>query len=277
MTQAEQIALYIGEQCRKAGMTLAGAAGILANVEAESAFKSTNLQDSYERSLGMNDAQYTAAVDSGAYTRFASDAAGYGLCQWTAGDRKAAMLQFHRRRGKSIGDLQTQVEWMLTEIHAYSGAWNVVASSNNARECGAAVCKRYEIPADTENQANYRGKLAEKWYAFLAANAGAEVDLAPASEPESTATAPTAAAKDEDGIDIPKTWPPRQIDSHCTGWPEVKLLEVLLQLHGYNCLIDGIFEEALTEKVTAYQRANSLTADGVVGKNTWEALGVKMQ
>ena len=62
MTETENKALYIDEQCRKAGMTLAGAAGVIANVEAESAFKSTNLQDCYERPIGMNDEQYTAVV-----------------------------------------------------------------------------------------------------------------------------------------------------------------------------------------------------------------------
>ena len=69
MTGTEQKALYIADQCRKAGMTLAGVAGILINIECESAFKSTNLQDSYELSLGMNDAQYTSRVDNGSYMK----------------------------------------------------------------------------------------------------------------------------------------------------------------------------------------------------------------
>ena len=48
MTDTENKALYIAEQCRRAGMTLAGAAGVLANVEAESAFRNDNLQDCYD-------------------------------------------------------------------------------------------------------------------------------------------------------------------------------------------------------------------------------------
>ena len=57
MTDTENKALYIAEQCRKAGMTLAGTAGVLANVEAESIFSPINLEDSKENRVGMTDAQ----------------------------------------------------------------------------------------------------------------------------------------------------------------------------------------------------------------------------
>lgn len=69
-----------------------GAAGLMGNLYAESGLLPNNLQDSYESSLGYSDASYTGAVDSGAYTGFASDSAGYGLAQWTAQDRKENCL-----------------------------------------------------------------------------------------------------------------------------------------------------------------------------------------
>lgn len=269
MTGTESKALYIAEQCRKAGMTLAGAAGILINIECESAFKSTNLQDSYEISLGMNDAQYTSRVDNGSYLRFTSDSAGYGLCQWTAGDRKDGMLKFHRKRGVSIGDFRTQVDWMLQEIRGYSYAWKICAVSNNPYECGYAVCKYYEIPADTENKAKYRGGEAQRWYDFLTANMGAEVAI-----PEADPLPEQSAAVDEEGIPIPQTWPPRVIDMHCTGWPEVWLLQAILRCMRYNVLVDGIWGSALTDKVIQFQQANGLDADGVVGPMTWQRLGL---
>ena len=64
----------------------------MGNLEAESAMTPTNLQNSYESKLGMNDAEYTASVDAGVYTNFATDAAGYGLAQWTWNTRKQALL-----------------------------------------------------------------------------------------------------------------------------------------------------------------------------------------
>ena len=53
-----------------------GVAGLMGNLNAESGLNPNNLQNSYEKSLGMTDAQYTAAVDNGSYTNFAKDSAG---------------------------------------------------------------------------------------------------------------------------------------------------------------------------------------------------------
>lgn len=270
MTGTESKALYIAEQCRKAGMTLAGVAGILINIECESAFKSTNLQDTYEVSLGMNDAQYTSRVDNGSYTRFTVDKAGYGLCQWTAGDRKDGMIRFHRARGVSIGDFRTQVDWMLQEIRSYSYAWRTCATSNNPYECGYAVCKYYEIPANTEAKAEYRGGQAQRWYDFLAANIGAEIVI-PESAP-APAEQSSSVDVDEDGIPIPQTWPPRVIDEHCSGWPEVWLLQSLLKCRGFNVLVDGIWGAVLSDKVKQFQQAHNLDPDGAVGPLSWTAL-----
>lgn len=66
--------------------------------------------------LGYNDATYTAAVDNGTYTNFVKDSAGYGLAQWTYWSRKQAMLAFHQSKNKSIGDLQTQLEFLIKEL-----------------------------------------------------------------------------------------------------------------------------------------------------------------
>jgi hypothetical protein len=53
----------------------------MGNLYAESGLRSNNLQNTYEKKLGMTDEQYTAAVDNGSYTNFVRDAAGYGLAQ----------------------------------------------------------------------------------------------------------------------------------------------------------------------------------------------------
>lgn len=269
MTGIEEKALYIGQKCIAAGMTVAGAAGILANIEAESVFKSTNLEDSKENRLGMNDASYTAAVDSGRYQGFAGDDAGYGLCQWTAGDRKDGMLKFHRLRGKSIGDFQTQVEWMLTEIRGYGRAWDKVRSSNSPYDCGYAVCKYYEIPTDTENKAQTRGGNAQKWFGFLAQ--AIDSGASPVIIQEAPEAAP-AQELDEDGVPVPVTWPPRMIDARCDGWPEVKLLQATLVCRGYSVPVDGLWSKTLTEKVKAFQKSRGLTDDGCVGPMTWGCL-----
>ena len=268
MTDTENKALYIAEQCRKAGMTLAGAAGVVANIEAESAFIPINVQDCFEGRVGP-DAVYTRSVDSGAYTRFATDGVGYGLAQWTAADRKEGMLRFHKARGESIGDFQTQVDWLIQEMRGYSRAWNTVTTSNDPFECGYTVCRYYEIPADTENQANHRGGRARVWYSFLQANAGSGSTI-PEGPAAGTGSEPE---KDDDGIEIPTTWPPRTIDKeHCSGWPEIRLMQTALICRGYNALDNGIFDKAAEDKLKAFQKDSGLQDDGVCGPLTWAAL-----
>lgn len=266
MTNQENKALYIAQECRKAGMTLAGAAGVLANVEAESVFSSTNVQDTSEHQVG-NDAAYTAKVDSGRYNNFADDDAGYGLAQWTLASRKAALLSYAKKQGKSIGDFKMQVEFLINEMRSgYANTWRVCTTSNDPYKCGYEICMDYERPAEKEKKANYRGGLAQKWYNWLsfADNRG---EQATAPEDQYIKT-------DDDGLSDPLTWPPRTIDFHCTDFSEIKLLQELLLLHGYNVLTDGIWRNNLTEKVKIFQKANGLDADGVVGKNTWIALGL---
>ena len=77
------------------GFTKAGTYGMMANIYAESNFYGNNLQNSYNKKLGMDDDTYTARVDNKSYTReqFTRDSAGYGLCQWTYWSRKQNLLK----------------------------------------------------------------------------------------------------------------------------------------------------------------------------------------
>ena len=52
----------------------------------------------------------------------------------------------------------------------------------------------------------------------------------------------------------------------------VESLQFLLYQQGYNLTIDGIFGSGTQNAVTAFQTANGLTADGIVGPNTWRTL-----
>lgn len=79
---------------RSKGLSDYGVAGLMGNLYAESALRPENLQNTYEKKLGMTDAEYTAAVDSGAYAGFVRDSAGYGLAQWTYWSRKEGLLAF---------------------------------------------------------------------------------------------------------------------------------------------------------------------------------------
>lgn len=265
MTEQQNKAIaQITRQCLQAGMTLAGVAGVIANIEAESAFRSNNLQDVYNTILGLSDEAYTVAVDNGSYRNFAGDAAGYGYCQWTAADRKRDMLAFHRARGASIADAETQTAFMLSEMRGYTQAYDACMKSNNPYDCGYAVCKYYEIPADTENQARNRGIRAQQLFetvkAFSTGNGQAETELNDAAGPEQKL------------IPASEFWPPRMICNSMSG-DDVAALQALLKARGYSVhVIDGHFAGWLEDLVKDFQEAYHLDVDGIVGPITWDAL-----
>lgn len=230
MTDKQTRALYIARLLLQDGFTVAGAAGILGNIDPESGFEPTNLENSKEKIVGMTDAQYTAAVDAGYYTAFATDQFGYGICQWTANDRKKGMLNFHRTRGKSIGDFSTQVDWMRQEIKSYLGAYTTCRENTDPYTCGYVVCKHYEIPANTEAAAQYRGGLAQEWYVWLKAN------LEPAPEPEPIPT-PTPAPTPQPAA-VPAS---------------VILLQLAMERDGYwHAPVDGIKTPEFRKQIKKY-------------------------
>ena len=126
-----------------------GVAGVMGNFYAESALKSTNLQNSYEKSLGMTDDQYTAAVDNGSYTNFVHDSAGYGLFQATFWSIKESLLNYAKSKGVSIGDRDMQVDWFLQAMkNEYTAIWKVLTTATTVREASDAVLLKFERPAD---------------------------------------------------------------------------------------------------------------------------------
>lgn len=130
------------------GFSPAGVAGLMGNLYAESGLNPINLQNTYEKRLGLTDAEYTAAVDSGSYSNFVRDSAGYGLAQWTYWSRKEAMLNYARKTGASIGSLEMQLDFMIRELKGYAAVWEVLRTARTVREASDIVLTRYERPAN---------------------------------------------------------------------------------------------------------------------------------
>ena len=113
-----------------------GVAGIMGNLQAESGFAPNNLENAANNKSGYSDEAFTAAVDNGSINRsqFISSSTfslytysdstgtyytyGYGLAQWTFYSRKAALYDFWKSRGGSIGDLNMQLDFMYQEMSA---------------------------------------------------------------------------------------------------------------------------------------------------------------
>lgn len=144
-TNEEKIWHYL----RQTGMNEFGVAGLLGNLYAESGLNPQNLQNTYEKKLGFTDANYTKAVDSGSYRNFVKDKAGYGLAQWTYWSRKENLLNFARAVGKSIGDLEMQLDFLWKELsESFHGVVQTLCSATSVLEASNAVLLQFERPAD---------------------------------------------------------------------------------------------------------------------------------
>jgi len=148
------------------GLTDAGAAGLMGNLYAESGLRPNNLQNSYEGKLGMTDAEYTERVDSGSYTNFVRDSAGYGLCQWTYWSRKEALLAYAKKAGKSIGDLEMQLGFLMQELASgYKAVLATLKTAASVRAASDAVLLQFERPADQSEAAKVkRAGYGQKYF-----------------------------------------------------------------------------------------------------------------
>ena len=136
----------------KAGYGKEDAAAIMGNFAVESGYSPTNLQNSYESSLGMDDNTYTQKVDSGAYGNFDGDSAGYGLAQWTYGSRKKNLLDYVKSKGSSIGDLGAQLEFFDQEAKSsYGGAISMMKNAAGVDAKTKAWMDNYEGPDEDPN------------------------------------------------------------------------------------------------------------------------------
>ena len=126
-----------------------GVAGLMGNLYAESALRPNNLQNTYEKKLGLSDTQYTAKVDDGSYTNFVKDSAGYGLAQWTYWSRKQALQEYAKASGKSIGDLDMQLAFIWKELsEGYKALLKTLQTATSVTDASTAVLTQYERPAD---------------------------------------------------------------------------------------------------------------------------------
>lgn len=177
MNTEERIWSYLKGQ----GLTDAGAAGLMGNLYAESGLRPNNLQNSYEGKLGMTDTEYTERVDSGSYTNFVRDSAGYGLCQWTYWSRKANLHKFAKDAGKSIGDLEMQLAFLMQELSSgYKAVLTTLKIATSVRAASDAVLLQFERPADQSEAAKARrAGFGQKYFDKYAGKESQTVSFVP--------------------------------------------------------------------------------------------------
>ena len=129
----------------KSGMTKAGVAGTMGNLEAESGLNSCIYQISYRQKLGnITFQEYCNSVNKGTYSAksFIHDSVGFGLAQWTFWSVKQELLE--ACKGK-IGDLNCQLKFLIKNMKQI-GPWSTLTKSNDVKICSDAVLFKYGNP-----------------------------------------------------------------------------------------------------------------------------------
>ena len=219
----------------KMGLNTAAACGLLANVKAESNFNP----------LGDGDAGTS-----------------FGLFQWHAG-RKANLISYCESNGLDYMSIEGQMKYLEYELKkSYSSVYdfikNVENTADGAYQAGYHWCYYYEIPANREVKADRRGETArsvywKKYEIFGGKTVKEEYDMEPADYRVSY----SRAMKVEDDYIIGS---------------DVLYMQLCLYCLGYNLEADGCYGPMTSGVVKRFQSEHGLTADGICGKQTWNAI-----
>ena len=139
-------------------------AGIMGNLQAESRLLPNNLQDSYNRSLGLSDEEYTKRVDNGTYSNFIYDQAGYGLAQWTFWSLKEELYKLCKERGKSISNINCQLDCLYNQIQSHK-LLGLLNSATSVREASDIFLTKFERPKNQgESVKSARANNGQQFY-----------------------------------------------------------------------------------------------------------------
>ena len=125
----------IYKMLRNKGYSPEAAIGILANIEAESSYR-TNVE-SYDGEGSI------------------------GICQWTYG-RRTNLENYARSKGKPVSDLETQVEYLIRELEGPYKKVNALKNTNDYGLMAERFCRDFEVPADVEIRVGERRNMASK-------------------------------------------------------------------------------------------------------------------
>ncbi len=225
------------------GMSKAGAAAMMGNIDCESNAEACRVQGDFDPSRRVSRA-YAQAVDSGTLSPndFARDAKGWGMIQWTYWSRKQGLLNYAKSRGVSIADPTMQLNYIVVELKSdYPALWQYLTATTNLYEATRRICVEFERPAINNIEARFRA-------------AQETLTIHDAQPPKES------------------YWPPRMLCKGMSG-PDVSSLQGLLTAHGYTVrTISGVVDEATDKAIRQYQQDDGLTVDGIAGPMTWASI-----
>ena len=242
------------------GFNKIGASAIMGNLQCESGFLPNNLQNNYNNSFNMSDDEYTKSVDNGSYTNFIYDSAGYGLAQWTFWSRKRDLLNYTKSKGKSIGDLTAQLEFLVKELkESFPSLFTFLKNATSISSATSQFMVKFEMPADQSASAQkIRINCAQVIYNKYV---------------NSTSSGETNSILDELSTSN------ILIQRGSTG-TNVKILQENLIKLGFSCGPDGAdgdFGTNTFKAVVNFQKKYKLEVDGIAGPETFACLSKEIK
>lgn len=174
------------------GMTYEGACGFIGNLQAESFVAPETVEEllcqrysedgrtEYKRpvytaeNIKNNNTIYTMAVDSGTITKeeFLHPRGkhyGYGLNQATTENRKSMLWRHTKGAGKSISDLDGQLEYLFEELKTmFPSLLKFLRETESVYDASDKVLLEYECPANAESMKDTRREYSEKYFELYA-------------------------------------------------------------------------------------------------------------
>ena len=90
---------------------------------------------------------------------------GYGLVQWTSFGRKQGLYDLVKKKGVSISDKQTQLEYLLYELqNKYPGVYNTLKTTTSLAEASNKVLTDFESPEDAMSHSSTRASYGQTYY-----------------------------------------------------------------------------------------------------------------
>lgn len=174
------------------GYTKKAAAGVMANIYAESSYITNNLENTANSKANITDEEFTSMVDSGKisqkefslsttyglYNYDYSDSNrglsackncmyGYGLAQWTWPTYKYDLYEMYKTNGySSISDIGLQLEFILVDMD--DATKQSLNSSSSAEDAAEYYLLNYEKPRNMDSKINERRGYATDIYSRFA-------------------------------------------------------------------------------------------------------------
>lgn len=151
-----------------------GVCALMGNLQCESALRSDNLQDVFNKKLNISDEDYTSLVDNGNYVKdkFIHDGFGYGLAQWTFYSRKENLYNYAKEKNCSVSDYKMQMDFIILELNYYrcdgTNFIEYLKKTTDINKATVDIMKIYEAPFDIgESAQNVRKRASKLFYENL--------------------------------------------------------------------------------------------------------------